>query len=162
MVNNAFGPPIPANQSWGLSFDCSASGALLIYRRAANAAAAATNNIASFLNTGDLTIVGAVATKASGTTWANPSDVRMKRDVADCGIGLEAITQLRPVSFYYNGRFGGVDDGTLHYGFIADEVETVMPECVSTRDYFAPGPDNPVAEPVKTLDQSNIILGLVN
>jgi hypothetical protein len=111
---------------------------------------------------GNLTIVGATATKASGTTWANPSDERMKRDVADYGTGLAAITQLRPVSFKYNGQFGSVDDDRLCYGFVAQEVEPVMPECVGERDYFPLGPDNPTATRIKTLDQSNMILALVN
>jgi len=103
---------------------------------------------------GNLTILGSTATKASGTTWANPSDERMKRNVTDYTTGLDAITQLRPVSFEYNGELGSVDDGRQCWGFVAQEVEPVMPECVGTSEYEG--------TTVKTLDQSNIILALVN
>jgi hypothetical protein len=120
----------------------------------------------SITSLGDMVIAGSVATKASGTTWSNPSDERMKRNVADYSTGLAAIAQLRPVSFEYNGQFGSVDDGKTCYGFIAQEVEPVMPDCVSERPW-APAvaePSAPKVEPVlvKTMDQSNIILALVN
>src|SRR5262245_40950027 len=36
---------------------------------------------------GNLTITGATATKASGTTWSNPSDPRLKQDVAPYAAG---------------------------------------------------------------------------
>jgi hypothetical protein len=103
---------------------------------------------------GNMTILGPTAVKASGTTWANPSDERMKRNVADYGTGLEAIKQLRPVSFEYNGEYGTTDTGETCYGYVAQEVEPVMPECVGERDYEG--------TMVKTLDQSNILLALVN
>jgi|SRR5262245_7263285 len=124
-------------------------------------------------NLGNIAISGGVATKSTGTTWANPSDERMKRDVADYGTGLAAICQLRPVSFKYNGEFGTTDDDRLCYGFVAQEVEPVMPECVGESQW--PPQHEPVevmwgakVEPrpapitIKTLDQSNVILALVN
>jgi hypothetical protein len=114
----------------------------------------------------NLAIGGSVATKASGTTWANPSDERMKRNVTDYGTGLDAIIHLRPVSFKYNGAYGTVDDGRTCYGFIAQEVEPVMPECVGEHDwtpsYLAEDEEKPAPVTVKTLDQSNMILALVN
>src|SRR5215470_1768333 len=60
---------------------------------------------------GNLTISGATATKASGTAWVNPSDERMKRNVEEYTPGLDAVMKLRPVRFEYNGQYGSVDDG---------------------------------------------------
>src|SRR5215475_9254876 len=37
---------------------------------------------------GNLTITGNTATKATGTTWSNPSDPRLKQDVAPYAAGL--------------------------------------------------------------------------
>jgi len=114
---------------------------------------------------GNLSITGNTATKNTGTTWANPSDERMKRNVADYGTGLDAITRLRPVSFEYNGELGSVDDGRTCYGFVAQEVEPVMPDCVGTQEWSPPvgeGEPKPAPITIKTLDQSNIILALVN
>jgi Chaperone of endosialidase/Repeat of unknown function (DUF5907) len=124
-------------------------------------------NIARFDAGGSFTISGAYGVKATGTTWTNPSDERMKRNVSDYTRGLDAILQLRPVTFEFNGTFGTVDDGRTCYGFIAQEVEPIMPECVGEK-YLTPdgdstaGPTHPEARVIKTLDQSNIILALVN
>jgi len=109
---------------------------------------------------GNLTIAGATATKASGTTWANPSDRRLKDEIADYATGLAAILQLQPRTFVYNGKGGSVA-GMRGYGFIADEVAPVMPETVSTRAGKLEADDEEETD-IQTLDQSNLILALVN
>ena len=98
---------------------------------------------------GSLTLNGVTAAftcaqgyKPGGGAWAATSDLRVKRDVADYGAGLAQLTQLRPVSFQYNGQGGTRDDGRTHYGLIAQEAQPVMPELVHEQ----PGPE--------TLDQS--------
>jgi len=119
---------------------------------------------------GNLVIPGAVGQKASGTTWSNPSDARMKRNVVDYTRGLDAICQLRPVAFEFNGAYGGVDTGETCYGYIAQEVEPIMPECVRDTLWTPPPPATltdadatPLpAVTLKTLDQSNMLLALVN
>jgi hypothetical protein len=116
---------------------------------------------------GDIVIAGGIAQKATGTTWSNPSDERMKRNVADYTRGLDAIRQLRPVSFEFNGQYGSVETGDTCWGFIAQEVLPVMPECVGEKTWVPPPTDDnePSHEPsvtIHTLDQSNIILALVN
>ena len=154
-VNHAWFPTDTTRPSWNLVLYAGTStDGLIVYRRAANAAAGTVTQPLVLDQAGNLTITGATATKASGTTWANPSDERMKRNVTDYTTGLDAITQLRPVSFEYNGELGSVDDGRQCWGFVAQEVEPVMPECVGMSDYEG--------TTVKTLDQSNIILALVN
>ncbi len=69
------------------------------------------------------------AFKPGGGTWADISDARIKTDVTDYAAGLAEIIQLRPVSYRFVPETGR---GTkVHYGLIAQEVETVMPEMVT-------------------------------
>jgi hypothetical protein len=65
---------------------------------------------------------------SSGTlTSTNPSDARLKTDITDIDYGLSSILALRPVS--YKWKSDTVNQGT-QYGFIAQEVQTVMPDLV--------------------------------
>lgn len=61
----------------------------------------------------------------------NTSDERLKNNIENLGYGLEAVKQLRPVSFRWNEGF---DQGTK-LGLIAQEVLQVLPEVVKTHDY---------------------------
>jgi hypothetical protein len=82
------------------------------------------------LNTaGNLTITGATATKASGTTWANPSDIRLKDNVTDYSKGLAELMQVNVKEWVYNGK-GGTTKGMKGLGVIADDVMTVLPNTV--------------------------------
>jgi hypothetical protein len=161
-LNDRHGPPAPSVASWNLEM----AGAVQFAHRAAGAAAGTSDHYFTLDQAGNFVISGTVGQKASGTTWSNPSDARMKRNVADYGTGLDAITNLRPVSFQYNGAYGTVDDGRTCYGFIAQEVEPVMPECVGEQEWtprdLAEGETKPAPVTVKTLDQSNMILAVIN
>jgi len=87
--------------------------------------------ISSYSSTGDYTIAGSVATKASGTTWANPSDARLKRNVLDYGKGIAEFMQLRFVEGEYNG-LGGTATGQKFISVIAQEAKLVLPDSIST------------------------------
>ena len=64
--------------------------------------------------------------EASGTgSWACSSDIALKKDILDLSGGLTTILALRPVN--YTVRVND-ESGT---GFIAQEVETVLPNLVS-------------------------------
>jgi len=164
MSNNPWSPQDSTKVSWAIFVDVSTD-SIRFNRRAANAAAGTVTGPFNLDGGGNLVISGSNATKATGTAWINPSDERMKRNIADYGTGLDAITQLRPVSFEYNGELGSVDDGRTCYGFLAQEVESVMPDCVGTQEWSPlseEGEPKPAPITLKTLDQSNIILALVN
>jgi hypothetical protein len=109
---------------------------------------------------GNLTISGATATKASGTTWANPSDRRIKKNIAPYAQGLAAILALEPKTFEFNG-LGGSQDGLGGIGLIAQDVEPVMPEMVAVTPTKLRADD---AAPVDllTLDTTALSLALVN
>ena len=65
------------------------------------------------------------------------SDVRVKTDINSLTDGLAIVKQLRPVTYKYNNNSDSRDtgqlgdaDGTVRYGFIADEVQAVAPQYV--------------------------------
>ena len=78
---------------------------------------------------GDLTIAGATATKASGTTWANPSDQRLKDNIRDYEKGTAELMQIRVRNWEYNGK-GGTTEGRKGFGVIADEAMLILPDSV--------------------------------
>lgn len=53
------------------------------------------------------------------------SDRRLKKDITQVTNGLEKVLQLNPVTYRWKQ-----DDGHTHVGFIAQEIETVLPEIV--------------------------------
>lgn len=50
------------------------------------------------------------------------SDGRLKENIQPSDFGLDFINSLRPVSYFWKER----QDGSLHYGFIAQEVEEAV------------------------------------
>ena len=155
-----------------------------------------TGNINLVGTVGNLTISGAVATKATGTTWANPSDQRIKNVVGDYEIGLDEITQLQPRRFKYKGNntpdvpgYGlGTRDpdsgeeepeipgdlqapyrdsphyrlavaGTEVVGFVAQEVEAVMPAMVQKTEAYI---DGEKVDDFLVLDTNDLTFALVN
>jgi len=111
-------------------------------------------------NGGNLTIAGATATKASGTTWANPSDPRLKEHVAPYAHGLAELVALEPICYHYNGR-GGTPRGLAGIGLDASAVKPIMPECVETATVQL-DPEDPAPVEVLTLNASPILFALVN
>lgn len=78
------------------------------------------NQFAGYFNGGTTQING---------TFVNSSDARLKHDIAALDNGLEQILALRPVSFAWNTDEAGA---AHHYGFIAQEVQQVIPDLVIT------------------------------
>jgi hypothetical protein len=63
----------------------------------------------------------------TGTLTQN-SDVRLKQGVRNLGYGLHDVMQLRPVSYNWKQT----SDGREQIGLLAQEVEAVVPELVTT------------------------------
>lgn len=64
----------------------------------------------------------------SGTlTNTNPSDSTLKNSITAIPYGLSHIMQLKPKTFYYNSDSAKT---SLKYGFIAQEVKSIMPSIV--------------------------------
>lgn len=78
------------------------------------------------LSTGD-------AVKLGGGPWNAPSDVRQKEDIRPFTEGLEALLQLEPVRFRYNG-LGGLPRTTQEFvGLVAQQVQTILPSMIQRR-----------------------------
>jgi trimeric autotransporter adhesin len=82
---------------------------------------------------GGIQLAGSFAEKVGGGSWSAPSDRRIKKDVRDLERGLPDLMRVRPVTFKYNGLGGTEDDGKEYIGVVAQELEKVLPNMVSTR-----------------------------
>ena len=114
-------------------------------------------NVALMFPNGDFQILGVNATKASGTTWANPSDPRLKQDVAPYPRGLAEVVQLDPIAY----RLTAAPDGPLCYGFDAAAVRPVFPECVSETSMKLSPDDAEPTDGVLAFDMHPILVALV-
>ena len=73
--------------------------------------------------------IGSVASAALGLF----SDERLKRDVNAIEDAVSVLKKTRPVSYYYKNRHG-LNPERLHHGFIAQELQGVLPNVVYTDD----------------------------
>jgi Chaperone of endosialidase len=128
------------------------------------------SQIANMGGDGSFYIQGTVGQKLSGTTWANPSDARIKNVIGDYTAGLAEVLQLNPVTFTFKDNYtreaGGASphatlakDRTPCVGLIAQEVEAVFPEMVTKGEGYI---DGRRVSDFRNLDTSNLILALVN
>jgi hypothetical protein len=106
---------------------------------------------------GNLIMSGPTGTKSTGTTWANPSDPRLKDDIAPYTRGLADILPLEPITY----RLKAQPDGPLCYGFDASKVQAVFPECVSETRMTLPGETEPT-DGVLAFDLHPILVASVN
>ena len=67
----------------------------------------------------------------------NTSDENLKNTITTSDLGLGFINKLRPVSYKWNQYEGQISDTKTHYGFVAQEVETVLTSESKTLDDFA-------------------------
>jgi len=107
---------------------------------------------------GNFVITGNVGQKATGTTWANPSDPRLKTDMGPYAKGLADILQLEPITY----RLKSHPDGPLCYGFDATAVQPVFPECVTETSMRLDPADEEPTGGVLTLDIHPILVALIN
>ena len=82
----------------------------------------ATNQIAFSNANGD---VGIISTSGSTTTYATSSDYRLKNTITPMIGALARVAALKPVTFKWTA------DNSDGEGFIAHELKTVVPDCVS-------------------------------
>ena len=103
------------------------------------------------------------------TTWSTTSDRRLKKNITDSPKGLAEINQLRVANFEYRTReeidmtefpladdpkqvvLGEGNEGKVQTGVIAQEIESVIPECIKTSEKGA-----------KTVNTDPIMWAMVN
>ena len=69
--------------------------------------------------------IGAINTTASSTAYVTSSDYRLKEAILPMVGALDTIAQLKPVTYNWKA------DGSAGQGFIAHELQAVVPDCVS-------------------------------
>jgi len=104
----------------------------------------------------------------NSSSWSTTSDRRLKKNIVDSSKGLSEINQLRVTNFEYRTReeidlsefplaedagqvvLGEGNEG-LHTGVIAQEIESVIPECIKVSEKGA-----------KTVNTDPIMWAMVN
>jgi hypothetical protein len=68
--------------------------------------------------------VGYVSSTGSATSYVTSSDYRLKENIAPMTDALSVVQQLKPVTYTWK------DGGFSSQGFIAHELQKIVPECV--------------------------------
>jgi hypothetical protein len=80
------------------------------------------------------------ARKPTGTTWINPSDIRIKTSIADADLiaASQKVSSLRLVSHKWSEEYCKVRklSNNTTIGFLSQEVEKVFPKSVSEESEF--------------------------
>ena len=84
---------------------------------------AGNNNAMTFYSNGS-TYAGAIALSGSGTSYITSSDYRLKESIAPMTGALNKVAQLKPVTYKWKAN------GSDGQGFIAHELQEVVPDCV--------------------------------
>jgi hypothetical protein len=84
-----------------------------------------TNNMFAFLKGDGKANVGNIVTTTSATSYVTSSDYRLKNTIAPMTGALAKVALLKPVTYKWNV------DGSDGQGFIAHELDEVVPGCVT-------------------------------
>jgi hypothetical protein len=101
----------------------------------------------------DNTTVGSISVTASATAYNTSSDHRLKENVVDMTGATTRLKQLNPVRFNFIA-----DADTTVDGFLAHEVQTVVPEAITGAHNEVDDDGNPVYQGI---DQSKLVPLLV-
>ncbi len=129
---------------------------MLRFRRNTGWAGFGTGNPASELHVnGSITYNGSLN---------NASDKRLKTNINNFKYGLDEVLQLRPVSYQYNGKAGFRNAGQNQVGLVAQDLQKVAPELVSTFTHEEEDAESKVisSEDYLMISESSIKYMLVN
>jgi hypothetical protein len=99
------------------------------------------------------TVVGSISVSGSSTGYNTSSDYRLKENVTDITGATERLKQLNPVRFNFIA-----DADTTVDGFLAHEVQDVVPEAITGTKDAVDGDGNAV---MQGIDQSKLVPLLV-
>ena len=88
------------------------------------------------------------------------SDRRLKRDVKDFSLGLDAVKKIEPKQYFYNGQGGIGTTERPHVGVIAQEFKKIAPDHVV--DYTFQDPEYDMKEDYLAVDEGMIKFMLIN
>ena len=86
--------------------------------------------------------VGTITTNGSSTAYNTSSDYRLKENVKPMTDALSVVAQLKPVTYDW------ICDKSKGQGFIAHELQTVVPDCVSGEKDAVDENGNPVYQAI--------------
>ena len=113
----------------------------------------ASNNTVKINNLG----TGTVYSNGGVLTNTNPSDKNLKENITDLSFGLNEILKLRPVSFDWKNN---PKNQSTQYGFIAQEVQKILPQLVNEFDSFE-NEETEISTKRLGLDKDAIFVSLV-
>ena len=97
----------------------------------------------------------------NSSSWSTVSDKRIKKNIEDNNVGLDAINKIRVRNFEYrtedeivdfnNPKAAVVKEKGIQLGVIAQEIEEILPDVVATQDTG-----------VKTVNPDNLTWYLIN
>ncbi len=83
------------------------------------------NEVQNFWNAGTGAFVGQIVVNASSTSYVTSSDYRLKENVAPMQNALTTVAALKPCTYTWKA------DSSAGQGFIAHELQAVVPDCVT-------------------------------
>jgi len=89
-------------------------------------------------------VVGYIQTSTSSTSYVTSSDYRLKENIAPMTGALATVAQLNPVTFTWKL------DGSDGQGFIAHEIQAVVPDCATGEKDAVDTDGKPVYQGVDT------------
>jgi hypothetical protein len=89
-------------------------------------------------------LVGSISSSGSATTYSTSSDYRLKHDIQPMTGALAKVAQLKPVTYKWNA------DDSESQGFIAHELQEVVPECVTGEKDAVDADGKPVYQGIDT------------
>ena len=133
------------------------SGNLLVGKTASSAAkfeVSASLEVAAFQNTSGTglvrfynsgaTTIGYIQWSGTSTSYVTSSDYRLKHDIQPMTGALEKVAALKPVTYKWNA------DDSQSQGFIAHELQEVVPECVTGEKDAVDAEGKPVYQGIDT------------
>jgi len=97
--------------------------------------------------------VGSITTNGTGTSYTTASDYRLKENVARMTGALEKVIALKPVTYTWKSN------GSTGQGFIAHELQSVVPDCVIGAKDAMDDKGKPIFQSV---DTSHLVATLVS
>ncbi len=89
-------------------------------------------------------LVGSIQTSLSATSYVTSSDYRLKENIAPMTGALQKVAQLKPCTYTWKL------DGSNGQGFIAHELQEVVPDCVTGEKDAVDADGNPKYQGIDT------------
>ena len=115
--------------------------------------ASSNGTLVEFIRGGITSPVGSISITTSATSYNTSSDYRLKENVVELTGATDRLKQLEPKRFNFI-----VDDTTTVDGFLAHEVQNIVPEAVHGEHNEVDADGNPVYQGI---DQSKLVPLLV-